>query len=106
MSSELIRLDDLKSDDGYHVPSYLLTPPRAIAGAVVVHGYGGCKEQMLGLAARLAEFGFAALCPDLRGHGEHPAPLGSGLLMDVEAGLSRLRPGGRTIVIGHSLGDD
>lgn len=104
MSIVFKRLDDLISDDGHRVPAYLLTPPHATVGAVLVHGYGGCKEQMLGLAARLADSGFAALCLDLRGHGEHPAPLGGGLLQDLEAGLARLRPAGRTVVIGHSLG--
>jgi len=101
---ELVRTDDLMSADGHRVPGYLFTPPKAMAGAVLIHGYGGCKEQMLGLAARLSESGFSALCLDLRGHGEHPAPLGSGLLLDLEAGLARLRPTGRTIAIGHSLG--
>ncbi len=104
MPSELTKLDDLTSEDGYRIPAYQLTPPRATAGAVLIHGYGGCKEQMLGLAARLADSGVAALCIDLRGHGEHPAPLDAGLLLDVEAALSRIRPAGRTIAIGHSLG--
>lgn len=104
MATELTRLDDLTSGDGHRVPGYLLTPLHATAGAVLIHGYGGCKEQMLGLAARLADAGIAALCIDLRGHGEHPAPLDAGLLFDVEAALSRLRPVGRTVAIGHSLG--
>jgi len=82
MPTEFMRLDDLVSDDGHRVPAYLLAPPSARAGAVLAHGYGGCKEQMLGLAA----------------------PLGSGLLLDLEAGIARLRPTGRTIAIGHSLG--
>lgn len=101
---ELSKPNDLMSEDGHLVPAYLLTPPRVIAGAVLAHAYGGCKEQMLGVAAGLADAGFAALCPDLRGHGEHPAPLGPGLLLDLEAGLARLRALGRTVAIGHSLG--
>ena len=104
MSIELLRLDDLISDDGHRVPAYLLAPPAGTVGAVLVHGYGGCKEQMLGLAVRMADSGFSALCLDLRGHGEHPASLGSGLLLDLEAGIARLRPAGRTVAIGHSLG--
>jgi len=104
MSAELMRLDTLISEDGHRVPAYQITPPKATAGAVLVHGYGGCKEQMLGLAARLASAGFVALCLDLRGHGEHAASLGNGLLHDLEAGLARLRPAGRTVAIGHSLG--
>lgn len=80
MPIELERLDDLMSEDGHQVPAYLFTPPQATAGAMIVHGYGGCKEQMLGLAARLAKYGVAPACLDLRGHGEHPAPLGTGAL--------------------------
>jgi dienelactone hydrolase len=104
MPIEFMKLDDLVSDDGHRIPAYLLAPDDPRAGAVVAHGYGGCKEQMLGVAARLADSRVAALCLDLRGHGEHPAPLGSGMLLDLEAALARLRPFGRTIAVGHSLG--
>jgi dienelactone hydrolase len=104
MPTQLKKLDDLASDDRHRIPAYLFTPPHATAAAVLIHGYGGCKEQMLGLAVRLADSGVTSLCIDLRGHGEHPAPLDAGLLLDVEAALSRLRPSGRTIAIGHSLG--
>lgn len=104
MAIEVARIADLTSEDGHQVPAYLFTPSRAMAGAILIHGYGGCKEQMLGLAVRLSESGFAALCLDLRGHGEHPAPLDGGLILDVEAGISRLRRAGRTIAVGHSLG--
>ena len=104
MSIELSRPDDLISEDGHRVPAYLLTPPRTIGGVALAHAYGGCKEQMLGLAARLADSGFAALCLDLRGHGEHPAPLDRGLILDLETGLAHLRGLGRTVAIGHSLG--
>lgn len=101
---ELTRLTDLRSRDGYPVPAYLLAPPSPRAGAAVAHGYGGSKEHMLGLAARLAEQGLAACVFDIRGHGEHPAPLGPAMLEDLEATLTYLRRFGRVAAVGHSLG--
>jgi len=102
---ELIRITELRSADGHAVPAYLVMPAeRPIGGAAIAHGYGGSKEQMLGLAVRLAEAGLAALALDLRGHGEHPAPLDKDLLLDLEAGLAYLRRFGRVAALGHSLG--
>jgi dienelactone hydrolase len=98
------RLTELRTTDGHAVPAYAFLPEGARGGAVVVHGYGGCKEQMLGGAARLALEGWATVALDLRGHGEHPGVLDDGLLQDVEAGLQWLRRFGRVIAIGHSLG--
>ncbi|MCI0372225.1 MAG: lysophospholipase [candidate division NC10 bacterium] len=98
------RLRDLRSSDGHAVPAYLLEPERPAGGIALAHGYGGAKEQMLGLAAHLAEAGFAACCPDLRGHGEHPAPLGPGLLQDLESAVGYCRRYGRVAALGHSLG--
>ncbi|MFH1146324.1 MAG: alpha/beta hydrolase [Pseudomonadota bacterium] len=37
---------------------------------LVLHGYGGCKEEMLALSVHMAAGGFPILCPDLPGHGE------------------------------------
>jgi alpha-beta hydrolase superfamily lysophospholipase len=59
---------------------------------------------MLGVSARLAEEGWATLSLDLRGHGEHPAPLDEGVLQDLEAALHWLRRYGRVVAVGHSLG--
>ena len=102
---ELTRVTEIRSADGHAVPAYLVAPARKpIGGAAIAHGYGGSKEHMLGLAVRLAEAGIAALSLDLRGHGEHPAPLDAGLLADLEAGIAYMRRFGRVAAIGHSLG--
>jgi dienelactone hydrolase len=102
---ELTRVTELRSADGHLVPAYLVTPASgARGGAAIAHGYGGCKEQMLGLAVHLVEAGIAALALDLRGHGEHPAPLDANLLADLEAGIAFMRRFGRVAAIGHSLG--
>src|SRR3989304_4910892 len=99
-----LRAPALQSADTHAVPAYLFLPEAPRGGAAVVHGYGGCKEQMLGISARLAEGGWATLALDLRGHGEHPAPLDEGVLQDLEAALHWLRRYERVVAVGHSLG--
>jgi dienelactone hydrolase len=75
------------------------------AGAVVfVHGYGGCKDEMLGLAVRAAEIDLAAYAFDLRGHGANPASMDADLAADVELAVAHARRLGRVAAIGHSLG--
>ncbi|MFQ5847697.1 MAG: alpha/beta hydrolase [Candidatus Methylomirabilales bacterium] len=101
---QFVRVTDLQTADNHTVPAYAFLPESPRGGAAVVHGYGGCKEQMLGLSARLGEEGWATTAVDLRGHGEHPAPLDAGLLQDLEAALSWLRRYGRVVAVGHSLG--
>lgn len=98
------RVTDLRSADRHVIPAYLFLPESPRGGAAVVHGYGGCKEQMLGISARLAEQGWASMAVDIRGHGEHPAPLDEGLLQDLEAAVGFLRRYGKVVAVGHSLG--
>lgn len=101
---DFTRLTDVRSTDGHPVPAYLVRPASAAAGVAIAHGYGGCKEHMLGLAVRVAEAGLAACVFDVRGHGEHPAPLDPAMLLDLEAILAFLRRFGRVAAVGHSLG--
>ncbi|MDW5563522.1 MAG: alpha/beta fold hydrolase [Methanomassiliicoccus sp.] len=86
------------------VPGMVITPRHPVGSAVIAHGYGGCKEEQLGLAMRVAESGLTACAIDLRGHGEHPLPLDLGALDDVEAAIGHFRSRGRVVAIGHSLG--
>src|SRR5713226_9185870 len=77
----LVRVKDLKAPDGHPIPALLLTPdvsPRG--GSIVIHPYGGTKEQMLAVALSLVEKGIACLLPDLCGHGENHAEIGVGML--------------------------
>lgn len=101
---EFQRLDNLRTTDGKPVPAYLYLPEKPLAGAALCHGYGGCKEHMVGLGARLAEEGLAALCFDLRGHGENQAILDDRMVDDLEAAIHFLRRYGKVSAIGHSLG--
>jgi len=101
----LTSVKDLKVSDGHSVPALLLTPdavPRG--GSVVIHPYGGTKEQMLAVALGLVEKGIACLLPDLCGHGENRAEIGVGMLQEMEAGLEYARRFGSTTAVGISLG--
>jgi dienelactone hydrolase len=102
---DLIGVKDLKAPDGHAVPALLLTPDVSPAGgAVVIHPYGGMKEQMLAIALELGEKGIACLLPDLCGHGANHAEIGVGMVEEMEAGIQYVRRFGPTIAVGISLG--
>ena len=89
---------------GQSIPGYLLAKDQVRGGALLLHPYGGSKEHMLGLAAALAEDGWAALAIDNCGHGENTAEIGTAMVQEAEAGLAYLRRYGRTAALGLSLG--
>lgn len=101
---EFQRVRGLSAPDGHEIPAFLLTPPSPRGGVAVCHGYGGAKEQMLGIAVAIAEKGAVALVFDLCGHGENRAPIGPGMREELEAAVGFVRRFGRTGAIGHSLG--
>jgi dienelactone hydrolase len=90
--------------EGVKVPAVVLSPPQSSCAAVIVHGYGGCKEEQFGLAWRIAETGITACAIDLRGHGEHELPLDEKVMSDVSVALRHSRSHGKVVAIGHSLG--
>jgi alpha-beta hydrolase superfamily lysophospholipase len=90
--------------DGFGIPCAILRPAVSHGAAVLVHGYGGCKEEQLGLAWRVAEVGITACVIDHRGHGEHKLPLDENVLQDVEAVIAYCRGFGKVVAIGHSSG--
>lgn len=98
------RVTDLRAPDGHILPAYLFLPGSPRGGALVLPGYGGTKEQMLGIAAAIAEHGVAALAVDPCGHGENTAPIGTIMCDEVEAGVRYARRFGRTAAVGLSLG--
>jgi dienelactone hydrolase len=101
----LVHVKDLKAPDGHPIPALLLTPDVPPGGgAVVMHPYGGTKEQMLGVALGLVEKGIACLLPDLCGHGENHAEIGVGMLEEMQAGILHARRFGPTSAVGISLG--
>jgi dienelactone hydrolase len=88
----------------FNVPAVMITPQAPSGAAVIVPGYGGSKEEMLGFAFRMAETGVAACAIDLRGQGEHELSFGDGVILDLEAALGYCRKFGKTAAIGHSMG--
>ncbi len=81
---ELIRAE------GFGIPCVILEPPDSRGAAVVVHGYGGCKEEQLGFGWRVAEVGITVCIIDHRGHGEHKLPLDEDVLQDVETAAAAI----------------
>jgi PAS domain S-box-containing protein len=98
------RVTDLTASDGHNIPAFLFTPPTPRGAAVVVHGYGASKEQMLGVAEALVEKKIAALLIDLCGHGENQAAIGAVMRDEVDAAVAYARRFGKVAVVGHSLG--
>ena len=90
--------------DGYKVPVILIQPADPRGAAVIVHGYGGNKEEQLGLGWRVAEAGLVACVIDLRGHGEHSLPLDGEVGTDLDAAIRFCRLFGKVAAIGHSFG--
>ena len=95
---------ELIQADEFGIPCVILTPPVSHGAAVVVHGYGGCKEEQLGLAWRVAEIGLTTCAIDHRGHGEHKLPLDEDVLQDVETAIKYCRSIGKVAALGHSSG--
>lgn len=108
-----VRRVDLASTGGRR-PAWEVSPePPPSAAAVLFHGYGSCKETMLGLALALAEAGLICTVPDLPGHGEHPSPFGAEVLDEARAAVEHARsqrPPGEggvplvVVAIGESMG--
>lgn len=87
------------------IPAIVLTPLEEMGTALVIHGYGGSKEEQLGLAFRVAETGLKTFAIDLRGHGEQPLNFDESVLSDIQEMVYYCRSfGGKVIAIGHSLG--
>jgi len=95
---------EIISGDGFEVPCVTFEPSNSGGAVVVVHGYGGLKEETFGLAWHIAEKGFTAGAIDLRGHGEHRLDLDGNILLDLETTISHFRPFGKVTAVGHSLG--
>lgn len=90
--------------DGVKIPCIMIEPATPIGAAVIIHGYGGCKEEQLGLAWRIAEFGLVTCTIDIRGHGQHALPLDKRVILDVNSAISYCRRYGKVVAVGHSLG--
>jgi pimeloyl-ACP methyl ester carboxylesterase len=101
------------------VPVIYLRPAsrRGDAIAVIVHGYAGSKEVMIGFGLELARMGVPSYLLDLPGHSESPVPLATlpsgGPAPQLEQALDEVVayarvhsdvPQPKIILLGHSLG--
>ncbi|MCS7118986.1 MAG: alpha/beta fold hydrolase [Archaeoglobaceae archaeon] len=92
------------SMDGKEVPAYIFSPEERDK-VLLIHGYSSSKDEMLGLAFRVAEKGYSAIAIDLRGHGENENEFDENVLNDVEGVLREVKMKGEKIItFGHSLG--
>lgn len=91
-------------NNGEKIPCIMIEPCNPIGAAVIIHGYGGCKEEQLGLAWRIAEIGLVTCVIDIRGHGQHALPLDKKVILDVNSAISYCRRYGKVVAVGHSLG--
>lgn len=98
-----IQRQTIQNDEAM-IPAVLITPTEPRGAVVLVHGIGGCKEEQLGLAWRLAEMGCAAIAIDLRGHGENELPLDFDVVSDVDAAIAFASRFGPVAAVGHSMG--
>lgn len=89
---------------GLEVPCVTLQPVDSHGAVVVAHGYGGMKEETIGLAWHIAMEGFTTGAIDLRGHGENPLLLDKNIQSDLDTAVSYFRKYGKVTVVGHSLG--
>ena len=98
-----IKKQIIKGDD-FEVPSIVLTPDNFKGAAIIVPGYGGSKEEELGLSYRVAEAGFKTFAIDFRGHGENTSCFDENIILDLETSINYCKAFGKVVVIGHSLG--
>jgi acetyl esterase/lipase len=100
-----VKIESITIDQsGLRIPAIRIRPPHPLGAAVMVHGYGGCKEEQLGLGWHVAQSGLVVDCIDLRGHGEHPLSFDDGVLQDIDEAIHHDKEFGRVVCIGHSLG--
>lgn len=96
-------LRDQYNIHGIKTPCIRIEHEQSHGDIILIHGYGGCKEEMLGLGFRLSESGYSISVIDLKGHGENTDPFDMTLLDQVESIIAAL-PHKNRIAIGHSLG--
>jgi uncharacterized protein len=83
---------EVGSRDGLAYSLWLPPAPAAIlAGVVILHGAGSCKESHHDFARAALPLGLAALAVDQRGHGESDGPMDDRPVEDVAAMAALLR---------------
>lgn len=93
-----------RSRDGKDVPAFSLqTGSRR--SLLLIHGFASSKDELLGMAYRIAEKGYDVFAIDLRGHGDNENRFNENILDDVEGAIDELRENYKEVfTFGHSLG--
>jgi esterase/lipase len=86
------------------IPSVNILEKGNARSAVIIHGYGGNKEEMLGLSLAIAEAGINTYTIDLRGHGESVQPFSAAIADDVNQIIHSLKRTTKVMALGHSFG--
>ncbi|HUI64783.1 MAG TPA: alpha/beta hydrolase [Bacteroidota bacterium] len=90
--------------NGIAIPCIAIEMPHSRANAVVIHGYGGNKEEVLGLSYAISCLDVNAYTIDLRGHGENAEPYDATVLSDLNQVIHSLASQAVVVALGHSLG--
>jgi esterase/lipase len=94
----------LLQTNGFNIPSILIEPSKSLGFVIIIHGYGGSKEEQLGLGWRISESGFTTCLIDLPGHGENLDYFDGDIKRYVDSIIDYYKDKGRIMVIGHSVG--
>ena len=72
---------------------------------IIIHGYGGNKEEIIGLSLAIANSKFDTITLDLRGHGESKEKYSKDIINDINCIINVEKKDYKNIItIGHSLG--
>ena len=87
------------------VPAVKIIPGKYNGIVLSIHGYGGNKEEMLGLSHYISEFGLLTYTIDMPGHGENEKIFDESILDEINNIIGIVKENGKKLaVIGHSLG--
>lgn len=91
--------------NGYNIPCAEIEPQDSKGIIIFIHGYGGNKEELIGLGWRTSESGFKSCIIDLPGHGENKGIFDEKTDKCIEAVIDYYaKETDKLALIGHSIG--
>ncbi|MDD5361180.1 MAG: alpha/beta fold hydrolase [Ignavibacteria bacterium] len=88
----------------FNIPCIFIEPDESSGLVIIIHGYGGTKEEQLGLGWRIANSGFTVCLIDLPGHGESTDYFEGDIKQYIDSLIVHHKDKGRIAAIGHSIG--
>jgi hypothetical protein len=89
---------------GFKIPSIIIESDNSLGLVIIIHGYGGSKEEQLGLGWRVSEAGFSSCMIDLPGHGDNMDYFDGDIQTYIESLFDYFNNYKNIIVLGHSIG--